>query len=285
MNESGRFKQMAQKAAWQVLLKIFRGFNKLTPYFTSPVIGPVLKKMADLEPGSHTKGFTLNLNADLSEAGKGVVLPIEMMKQLVRESDYRAIMNHCLCRSAFECKEFPHGLGCLFIGEGGKGIVSKGQGHEASIEEALAHIDKAAELGLIGQALWIEVERLILGLKRSPDTARWLEICFCCPCCCGTFRMMKASGDKTVKDRFKSIGWLAEVDAESCIKCRKCVKLCPVEAISLKDDKIVINPDRCLGCGFCGVRCPSHSISLDLKKPLLGGVKDYFTETGLKLDL
>lgn len=285
MQSENKFRTKLQGFAWQVLLKIFRGYSSLVPYFSYPIIGPFLKKMADLEPGSHTQSYALNINADLTDASQNVVLPIEMMKQLVRESDYRAIMDHCLCRSAYECKDFPDSLGCLFIGEGGKGIVKKGQGHEASIDEALTHIDRAAELGLIGQAMWIEVERLILGVKKNRDVARWLEICFCCPCCCGTFRMIKASGQQDVRDRFRSIGWTAQVDSATCTNCLKCAKLCPVDAISITNKKIAIDQNRCLGCGYCGAHCPSKAIKLELRKPLLNSVQDYFTGSGLRLDL
>lgn len=50
-------------------------------------------------------------------------------------------------------------------------MVRQRMGCEVCVEEALAHIDKGVELGLIGQALWIEVERFLLSIKREKDVA------------------------------------------------------------------------------------------------------------------
>jgi Pyruvate/2-oxoacid:ferredoxin oxidoreductase delta subunit len=277
--------KMVKVAAWKTILTIFRVFFKSASYFRYPLIGPLLKKIADLEPEAHTQGYTLNINADVTDAAQGVVLPIDMMKQIVKESNYWAIMNNCICRTAYECKEFPHNHGCIFIGEGARGIVKNRIGRKATLEEAISHIDKGAELGLIGQALWIEVERFLVGVKKDKDVARWLEICFCCPCCCGTFKLMKNSNLKEIKERFHSIGWKAEVNFDNCVECMQCIDKCPVQAISQEENHIIIDKDKCLGCGFCAARCSVDAIKLKLQTPLLNNVKDYFTQTGLKVEL
>jgi Pyruvate/2-oxoacid:ferredoxin oxidoreductase delta subunit len=277
--------KLMKKNAWNLILTMLRQLIKWSPYFRYPVIGPRLRKVVDLEPDAHTQGYTLNINADVTDEAQGVVLPIDMMKQLIRQSNYRAIMNKCLCRSAYSCKKFPHNHACIFIGDGARGIVKNGVGREATVEEAIAHIDRGAELGLIGQALWVEVERVIMGLKREKDVAHWLEICFCCPCCCGTFKLMRASNLNDIKDRFNSIGWKAEVKEEICNQCELCIKNCPVQAISLKEGRILISEKNCLGCGFCAANCSRHAIKLQLKTPLLETVQDYFTRGGLNVDI
>lgn len=280
-----KINKLVKNTPWNLLLTILKTFNKVSPYFHYPVIGPMLKRLADLEPEAYTQGYTLNLNANLTDLTQSVVLPIDMMKQAIRQSDYRAIMKKCLCRSAYACKNYPHDHACIFIGDGARGIVKEGVGREASVEEALAHIDRGAELGLIGQALWIEVERFLLGIKREKDVAHWLEMCFCCPCCCGTFKLNRATNLKDIKGRFRSIGWKAVVNDEFCIKCQHCIKQCPIKVISLESDHIVINKQECLGCGFCATHCPKEAIKLQLQAPLLGTIQDYFTNNGLKVDI
>lgn len=245
----------------------------------------MLKRMTHLEPEAKTQGYTLNLNADLTDLAQGVVLPIDMMKKAVRQSEYRAIVNECLCRTSYDCKHFPHDHGCLFIGGGARAIVKQRMGREASIEEALAHIDKGAELGLIGQALWIEVERFLLGIKREKDVAHWLEMCFCCPCCCGTFKLNRATSQQDIKSRFHSIGWKATVDDSSCVQCGACIKLCPIKVIGLNDGRLAIDQQACLGCGLCAKACPKEAITLQLRTPLLGSIEDYFTRGGLKVKI
>ncbi|MDI6774307.1 MAG: 4Fe-4S binding protein [Verrucomicrobiota bacterium] len=54
----------------------------------------------------------------------------------------------------------------------------------------------------------------------------------------------------------------AKVDKEKCTGCGICVDECPVEAIKLVDDKIVIDEDACTECGQCVDACPNESIKL-----------------------
>jgi Fe-S-cluster-containing hydrogenase component 2 len=54
----------------------------------------------------------------------------------------------------------------------------------------------------------------------------------------------------------------AIVDNEKCVGCSACVDVCPVGAITMKNDKAVINADECIDCGACVPECPSEAISL-----------------------
>ena len=54
----------------------------------------------------------------------------------------------------------------------------------------------------------------------------------------------------------------AAVDAHKCTGCGDCVEVCPLEAISLNDDKAVIDEDTCTECGLCLDECPNDAISL-----------------------
>lgn len=48
----------------------------------------------------------------------------------------------------------------------------------------------------------------------------------------------------------------------SCIACTKCVKVCPVDAIMMKNNRAVIDPDKCINCGDCVEVCPTNAINL-----------------------
>lgn len=59
------------------------------------------------------------------------------------------------------------------------------------------------------------------------------------------------------KDRGKTV--LEACDA-GCIGCKKCEKVCPVQAVTLQDNVAVIDSARCIGCGKCADSCPRSCI-------------------------
>jgi hypothetical protein len=53
-----------------------------------------------------------------------------------------------------------------------------------------------------------------------------------------------------------------KVQRKKCIGCGECVRWCPGGAISVVDEKAVIDPKRCVGCGECIVVCPRQAIAI-----------------------
>ena len=50
------------------------------------------------------------------------------------------------------------------------------------------------------------------------------------------------------------------IDKETCIGCSHCMKICPTEALRVRDGKAILQPDRCIDCGNCFKVCPTKSI-------------------------
>ncbi len=46
------------------------------------------------------------------------------------------------------------------------------------------------------------------------------------------------------------------IDDYLCIKCKKCMKKCPVDAISIVNDKLHVDQLKCISCGECIDVCP-----------------------------
>jgi len=61
------------------------------------------------------------------------------------------------------------------------------------------------------------------------------------------------------------------VDEEKCSGCEKCVRTCPINAISIKKSLsssheelnfAQVDKSICIGCGVCGLSCSNESIKL-----------------------
>ena len=52
------------------------------------------------------------------------------------------------------------------------------------------------------------------------------------------------------------------VDTDECTGCETCVEVCPVEAITMKDDKAVIDQETCTECETCVAECPVEAIKV-----------------------
>jgi ferredoxin len=59
----------------------------------------------------------------------------------------------------------------------------------------------------------------------------------------------------------KSAKKLADVDGELCGVCQACATVCPVNAIEVTENYIIIIPEKCTGCGVCVKVCPVGAIS------------------------
>lgn len=53
-----------------------------------------------------------------------------------------------------------------------------------------------------------------------------------------------------------------ELQRNKCQGCVSCVKLCPTEAIRVRNGKAEILGDRCIDCGACAAGCPYHAFNV-----------------------
>ncbi len=274
---------------WPLALKLYKMFVKFSVWmkeggWKARVYKTGIKLYPDMERPTGT--VVLPLNVDVTDKSEKVVVPLDLIKESLKKMSYIAGMDGCLCRQANDCKDFDHNLGCLFLGEAAKAVVKHGLGRQFTYEEACERVDQAAEAGLMGQAVWIEVEQMLWGV-RNDLMDHFLEICFCCPCCCIAMRLAR-NATSAERHRFHPSGWTAVPDLTKCVGCKKCAEErngCPVEAISFNaDGKIVINQESCVGCGICKARCKVGAINIKQTMPMRADLQEYFKKD-FNLDL
>jgi heterodisulfide reductase subunit A-like polyferredoxin len=73
------------------------------------------------------------------------------------------------------------------------------------------------------------------------------------------------------RDTLKVGGIVAQVDAQSCVGCLTCVRICPFDVPRVASGftgaggivgAAYIEPAQCQGCGLCAAECPAKAIQL-----------------------
>ncbi|RBQ23791.1 Polyferredoxin protein MvhB [Candidatus Methanobinarius endosymbioticus] len=52
------------------------------------------------------------------------------------------------------------------------------------------------------------------------------------------------------------------IDQNACVQCYLCEETCPVDAIKLDGDKVVLDDDKCIRCNVCSSKCPVNALNL-----------------------
>ena len=190
-----------------------------------------------------------------------IVMPSEIIKSVINKADDIVIMKKCLCRRSTGCTDYPRDLGCIFLGKTTRKISRK---HcvEATREEAIRHLEKCEEAGLIHIIGRNKMDTVWMNVRPNEEL---LTICNCCPCCC-LWRVYPNLSDTIQKDFFKLPGVSVRCETDTCIKCGKCKEVCYADAITIDENGAHVNEDICIGCGSCSLHCPTDSMILDYDK-------------------
>ncbi|MBN1347629.1 MAG: 4Fe-4S binding protein [Phycisphaerae bacterium] len=62
-------------------------------------------------------------------------------------------------------------------------------------------------------------------------------------------------------DSVQKPGQIVFTNKARCRDCYRCVRVCPVKAICMRDGQAYVNEDRCIACGTCIRECPQHAKS------------------------
>jgi NAD-dependent dihydropyrimidine dehydrogenase PreA subunit len=177
------------------------------------------------------------------------VMTYERAEELIADHDRFAIAP-CICRR--EKKMIGKGCdrpeaNCLTFGIGADYYIKNELGRPADKQEILDALKAANDHALVLQ---------------PGNSKEIVNICCCCGCCCGVLTSLKqlpAPAD------YVSSPFTVEADAAKCEGCETCVDRCQMDALSMADEKVLLNSDRCIGCGLCVTTCPSGALTLKRK--------------------
>ncbi len=243
----------------KLLKKTFPNIAFIAKLTNLPIIGKIFDKiMFEGDDITYlTQDKVINVNKAINKQDD-LVLPSQVLEYFVKKANYHWVMDFCICRSSMECKDYPIELGCLFLGEATLGINPQ-LGKQVSKEEALDHLKKCQEAGLVHMIGRNLLDRQWLGVDPGD---KLMSICNCCPCCC-LWRVAPIINPEIGSKVHKMPGVEVKV-GDKCIGCGTCTEgVCFVDAIHLIGERAVINKE-CRGCGRCVDVCPQNAIELTI---------------------
>ena len=183
----------------------------------------------------------------------------DALGHFIEKANYHWIMNSCICRVAEKCADYPHDLGCLFLGEASLGINPK-LGRRVTKEDAVEHARRCREAGLVHLVGRNKLDTVWLGVGPGE---KLLTICNCCPCCC-LWRILPYVAPEIGVKVTKMPGVTVRV-TDRCVGCGTCAQgICFVDAVHVYNGRAVIG-DACRGCGRCATVCPQQAIEVSLE--------------------
>ncbi|WP_242337461.1 MULTISPECIES: 4Fe-4S dicluster domain-containing protein [Anaeromyxobacter] len=184
------------------------------------------------------------------------VLDYERASEVIRTARHRAV-GLCYCRHKMQhlgrACDAPQDI-CMTFNVSAASLVRHGHARAVDVAEGLDLLQQARDRGLV---------QFGENVRESVNF-----ICNCCGCCC---EAMIAARKFAVMHPIHTTAFLPAVDERACNGCEKCVRACPVEALSAVSANDARHPkrtvarldeERCLGCGVCVRACTPGAIAL-----------------------
>lgn len=225
-------------------------------YFSIPTTGAVYG-------GAATKTYKYspaNVSIDVEMQG---VMPNEQMGPIV-EATTKIAVAHCPCRMSAKIlgrTDCHHSLEvCLKYDDMAEFVIDKGLAREISQDEAMKILADSEKEGLVHM-----VDNSQGQIKHT---------CNCCGHYCWNVGIIRRR--KIPRDMLMAVYFIRDTELDDCIGCGACADICPVDVVTMVDERPVVDNKWCIGCGVCAVSCPAEVISI--KRRLEGRAPESFTD-------
>jgi NAD-dependent dihydropyrimidine dehydrogenase PreA subunit len=177
----------------------------------------------------------------------GQAVPLEDALKIVDLSHDHS-MYPCMCKRLFKGNDEYKCLNFAPITEITRKVPRAWNEKQLSPGEAKEKLKEFSEKGYVHAVFW------------------WCEMPQAiCICNCDA-KYCYAIRPKTwydITNVYRRAEYLAEIDADECISCGKCVARCQFGAITLEDDgRAIVDSKVCFGCGQCRFVCEQNAIKL-----------------------
>ena len=183
------------------------------------------------------------------------ILDYERATHIIEEAEYIGV-GLCYCRHknlhlGIECQQHAPLETCLTFDNVARSLSEHG-GYSRLI-------DKKEAKDILQMSYEYNLVQMGENVREHPAF-----MCNCCGCCC---EALQAAKKFSPMQPIATTNFLPKIREDDCISCGKCARVCPILAISMKENKPVIDETICLGCGICARNCPKKAIRLE-RRPI-----------------
>jgi Fe-S-cluster-containing hydrogenase component 2 len=238
-SEDSNFRQVTAEVMNDLIEGAAETIPTKTPYYRVLPVEPVIKK--------NSRSTLIEINAEIPDTRQ--VLPIDVISEMLKEVDLIALSN-CYCRSAKKIIGEPcdHPLEtCFYFDELAQMKLQTDYARQVGYEEAMKILYECETQGLVHNV--------------SNCEGKIQTLCNCCECSCAVLKAWNRGLHNTTSPS----RYVIALDENKCSLQKSCVDACPVSALSIENDHLMIDQGKCLGCGICVAACSEHALHLEMR--------------------
>ncbi|ANE23225.1 hypothetical protein AAY81_09075 [Denitrobacterium detoxificans] len=176
--------------------------------------------------------------------------------KLAEGHDWRALIkrnpkitvSECQCRTMWKALGVPWDEShptrtCLSLGEMAEYFIENDIGEQITQDEAIAIVEDAIDHHMVVESV----------CAKDADI-----ICCCHSKSCGNLMAYRGINGEAACSTYYS-AYLLKYDKDKCMKCGKCVEICPMQSITQDSDGTCVMDKACVRCGQCARVCPASA--------------------------